>query len=977
MSDTNSTARGLTRYFTAIDDAAFQSTTPSAEQPSLQDRLNAVSEPIHSVRFITQAPDFEKIELPTLNAEEISTLPQYTNSQLILTGVKRTDRGIEVAYSSPTDLQKTEMTSTDGEGGVKWDYVTTPNAVRVSPLTNCLHDDGQPRAPFQADEIKNSGHLQENLESPYADVVETTSLPILSVPEDKVEFFRGVLKKMAESSPVPFPEFYPVSDPSLMPSSGSPVNMEVSFDYTPIIGQADYEAAKLVGQTLEATEAADFRNIWASDYRPSLIVRNPLDKDGNPVGGLVLHPQAQGVSTSILTPEEARLGWSHSVPVQVSIESEENTPRVETPQESGDQSIQRAYSSTTITRGISDLEKTGPEEPALPISDSTEASPFAQRAIKIIEGLESELTTFVGRLKEIVPNSRDALYAVQRDPYLRPATLTQEEMDSIKIPDLTTRWTLLPDGETVVGVKNTQPTQSTEESAMTQQDIQNETPEENQPLHSGNFGYVIDLDPSGSLTATSPSDQLVVKCRNEPTSIIKLDVPENQTQPVEVEKAWSVDWGNKTEVTQGSALEEVFAKTAISANYPKFDPVASAKFLEEISQEGPFITRVEDLHYNPHEKPTVYEIDARDQEEPVVIEVGAVPEIQELTTWAETAPPKGPDWEAYLNATEKTWRVDGIILGQIYTKHSDPAVWDYLRKSIHNTHAPSDMKVGHSPITEEAAEKFLKSYKITAGMDQRKLRQLYRPVTGGYYPNVVYTTPIESVTHVIHNFRREGDFLIGDLVCFSQEWYDHYLEDPIRALCSRSFLTIDADRSRPRSQELLTWDLQSVKEENIKRRKVWVQLGKVIPDSVVADNDSWEALSENDRDWSMQVLEKKQPTLLLQSSAMHLLQRKEPLVGGVSSKVRARVDAAQTQEQKNAEFLLTPFNEAVLYIEKFQLDGDQLWGRVLCDTLEMAEDVYKNGLDTMRFRGLMKYHSETSRPEWQTVIAWDYRPRIG
>jgi hypothetical protein len=89
------------------------------------------------------------------------------------------------------------------------------------------------------------------------------------------------------------------------------------------------------------------------------------------------------------------------------------------------------------------------------------------------------------------------------------------------------------------------------------------------------------------------------------------------------------------------------------------------------------------------------------------------------------------------------------------------------------------------------------------------------------------------------------------------------------------------------------------------------------------------------------------------------------------------VDAAQTQEQKNSEFLLTPFNEAVLYIEKFQLDGDQLWGRVLCDTLEMAEDVYKNGLYTMRFRGLMRYALETSRPNWQTVIAWDYRPRIG
>jgi hypothetical protein len=108
-----------------------------------------------------------------------------------------------------------------------------------------------------------------------------------------------------------------------------------------------------------------------------------------------------------------------------------------------------------------------------------------------------------------------------------------------------------------------------------------------------------------------------------------------------------------------------------------------------------------------------------------------------------------------------------------------------------------------------------------------------------------------------------------------------------------------------------------------------------------------------------------------------MLQRKEPLVGGVSSKVLARVDAAQTQKPKNAEFLLTPFDEVVLYVEKFQLDGDQLWGRVLCDTLEMAEDVYKNGLYAMRFRGLMKYDLETSRPDWQTVIAWDYRPRIG
>jgi hypothetical protein len=179
-----------------------------------------------------------------------------------------------------------------------------------------------------------------------------------------------------------------VSEPSQTPLPVSLVKMEVSFDYTPIVGQADYEAAML-GQTREATEAADFRNIRATDYRPALIVRNPQDRDGNPVGGLVLHPQAQGISTSILTPEEARLGWSHPIPVQVSIKPETNTPRVKTPQELGDQSIQRAYSSTTITRGISDLEKTDSEERALSITNSTDASPFVQRATKTIEGLES------------------------------------------------------------------------------------------------------------------------------------------------------------------------------------------------------------------------------------------------------------------------------------------------------------------------------------------------------------------------------------------------------------------------------------------------------------------------------------------------------------------------------------------------------------------------------------------------------------
>jgi hypothetical protein len=215
-----------------------------------------------------------------------------------------------------------------------------------------------------------------------------------------------------------------ISEPIQTSLPVSLVKMEVSFDYTPNIGQADYEAAMLGGQTREATEAADFRNIRATDYRPALNVRNPLDKDGNPVGGFVLHPQnvsaciaellnfgssnwepkkveampvtrdsennteivilpqAQSVSTSILTPEEARLGWSHPIPVQVSIEPETNTPRVETPQELGDRSIQRAYSSTTITRGISDLEKTDLEERALSIADSTDVSPFVQRATK-------------------------------------------------------------------------------------------------------------------------------------------------------------------------------------------------------------------------------------------------------------------------------------------------------------------------------------------------------------------------------------------------------------------------------------------------------------------------------------------------------------------------------------------------------------------------------------------------------------------